>query len=219
MKPIIIFLLLCILGFISYDFYKDWNRFHAPEYHYQTDATIDKDYHDSSVVMDYHAAIQDLNSFIKLQWTANDIDVRLPEDDDLETTLAVEKYAEKLARVTYLEQKLAQSASYKSNGWNNQQIIDFENNHSSPEEIKTIKQKSLIKQLYNNHWENSQRIGAKNVLIFEIQKKLIAQGYDMSLDGVFAKATMEALADFESKNNLFPDGKIDVLTFEALMGN
>ncbi|GAK92920.1 hypothetical protein JCM19298_3408 [Nonlabens ulvanivorans] len=38
----------------------------------------------------------------------------------------------------------------------------------------------------------------------------------MSLDGVFAKATMEALANFESKNNLFPDG-IDVLSFEALL--
>ncbi|MEP0480303.1 MAG: peptidoglycan-binding protein, partial [Nonlabens sp.] len=131
MKPIIIFLLLCILGFVSYDFYKDWDRFHAPEYHYQTEVVIDKDYHDSSVVIDYHAAIQDLNSYVKLQWTANDIDVRLPEEDDLETTLAVEKYAQKLARVSYLEQKLAQSARYKSKGWNNQQIIDFENNHSS----------------------------------------------------------------------------------------
>ncbi|WP_298950279.1 peptidoglycan-binding domain-containing protein [uncultured Nonlabens sp.] len=217
MKPIIIFLLLCILGFISYDFYKDWSRFHSPEYHYKTEVTVDKDYHDPSVVMMYYDAITDLNSFIKLQWTANDIDVRLPEDDDLETTLAVEKYAQKLARVTYLEQKLAQSASYKSNGWNNQQIIDFENNHSSPEEIKAIEQKNLMKQLYSNHWEDSQRIGSKNALVFEIQKNLIARGYDMALDGVFAKDTTEALAHFESKNNLFPDGKIDVLTFEVLL--
>ncbi|MBF4983737.1 peptidoglycan-binding protein [Nonlabens mediterrranea] len=217
MKQLIIFILIIILGFIVYDFYKDWDRFHAPEYHYSTEAIIDQEYHNQDVVMMYHDAITDLNSFIKLQWTANDIDVRLPEDDDLETTLAVEEYAQKLSRVTYLEQKLAQSASYKSNGWNNQQIIDFENNHSNPEEIKAFDQKSLMKELYNNHWENSQRIGAKNVLIFEIQKILIARGYDISLDGVFAKATMEALANFESKNNLFPDGKIDVLTFEALL--
>ncbi|WP_397303059.1 peptidoglycan-binding protein [Nonlabens ulvanivorans] len=217
MKQLIILILIIILGFIVYDFYKDWDRFHAPEYHYSTETIIDQEYHNQDVVMMYHDAITDLNSFIKLQWTANDIDVRLPEDDDLKTTLAVEEYAHKLARVTYLEQKLAQSASYKSNGWNNQQIIDFENNHSSPEEIKTIGQKNLMKKLYNNHWENSQRIGAKNVLIFEIQKILIGRGYDISLDGVFAKATMEALANFESKNNLFPDGKIDVLTFEALL--
>lgn len=217
MKQLIILILITILGFIVYDFYKDWDRFHAPEYHYSTEAIIDEEYHNQDVVLMYHDAITDLNSFIKLQWTANDIDVRLPEDDDLETTLAVKEYAQKLARVTYLEQKLAQSANYKSKGWNNQQIIDFENNHSTPEEIKTIGQKSLLKQLYDNQWEISQRIGAKNALIYETQRILIAKGYDITLDGVFAKATMEALSDFESKNNLYPDGKLDVLTFEALL--
>ncbi|WP_438969264.1 peptidoglycan-binding domain-containing protein [Nonlabens sp.] len=39
----------------------------------------------------------------------------------------------------------------------------------------------------------------------------------MPLDGVFAQITSTALADFESKNNLYPDGKIDILSFNALM--
>lgn len=219
MKPIIIFLLLCILGFISYDFYKDWNRFHSPEYHYKTDLVIDDNYYDPSVVMYYHDAIEDLNSYVKLQWTANDIDVRLPEDDDLETTLAVKEYSQKLARVSYLEKKLEASASYKAKGWSNQQVIDFEENHDTPEDIVLAQKRKLMQDLFKEEVLNSQEIGSKSTLIFEIQKVLISKGYSIEPDGVFAKATMEALADFESKNNLFPDGKIDVLTFEALMSN
>ena len=46
---------------------------------------------------------------------------------------------------------------------------------------------------------------------------LINKGYEISLDGVFAKATSTALSEFEVKNNLYPDGKIDALTFHALM--
>lgn len=217
MKPIIIFLLLCILGFISYDFYKDWNRFHSPEYHYKTDLVIDDNYYDSTVVMYYHDAIQDLNSYVKLQWTANDIDVRLPEDDDLETTLAVKKYSQKLARVSYLERRLVQSSIYKKAGWNNQQIIDFEENHNTPEDIVLAQKRKLMQDLFKEEVLSSQKIGSKSSLIFEVQKALISKGYSIEPDGVFAKATMEVLSDFESKNNLFPDGKIDVLTFEALL--
>ncbi|MGJ8683384.1 MAG: peptidoglycan-binding domain-containing protein [Nonlabens sp.] len=217
MKQLIIFLLVIILGFIAYDFYKDWDRFHAPEYHYTTEAAIDASYHDQAVVRDYHEAIADLNTYVKLQWTANDIDVRLPEDDDLETQQAVKEYANKLAHVTYLQQKLEQSALYKKQGWSNEQIMAFENNQSSPEALKTQSQKALMNQLFKNEVGNSQRIGSKSALTFEIQKILIDKGYEIPLDGVFAQITSTALADFEAKNNLYPDGKIDALTFDALI--
>lgn len=217
MKQLIIFILIVILGFIGYDFYKDWARFNAPEYHYNSDTKIDKNYHDQSVVMDYHNAVADLNAFVKLQWTANDIDVRLPEKDDLETQTAVKEYAQKLGHVTYLEEKLAQSATYKSKGWDNYKIMAFENNQLSPELITKKKQRELLQQLYKSEAVTSQRIGAKSPLIFEVQKQLIDKGYDISLDGVFAQITSTALADFEAKNNFYPDGKIDALTFDALI--
>lgn len=217
MKQLLIFLLVIILGFITYDFYKDWKRFQSPNYHYTNDTAVDKNYHDQSVVMDYHNAITDLNAYVKLQWTTNDIDVRLPEYDDLETQIAVKEYAQKLGHVMYLEEKLTQSATYKSKGWDNSKIIAFENNQLSPELIAKKKQRELLQQLYKSERLISQRIGAKSPLIFEVQKQLINKGYKIPLDGVFAKITISALADFETKNNFYPDGKIDELTFNALI--
>lgn len=217
MKQLIILLLIIILGFIGYDFYKDWERFHAPNYHYTTDVTIDNDYHDQTVVLDYNKAITDLNTFVKLKWTASDIDVRAPESDDLETSQAVQEYGTKLARVSCLEKKLAQSAAYKKQGWNNQQILDFENNRSTPAMITKNRKIDLLHQLFNQEVTASQRIGSRSALIFEIQKLLIDKGYDIPLDGVFAQITSTALADFETKNNFYPDGKIDALTFDALI--
>lgn len=217
MKQLIIFLLVIILGFIAYDFYIDWERFQSPNYHYTSDNEVDQNYHDQSVVIDYHNAITDLNAFIKLQWTANNIDVRLPEYDDLETQMALKEYAQKIGHVTYLEKKLIQSAIYKSKGWDDGKIIAFENNQLSPELIAKKKQWELLQQLYKSEKSNSQRIGAKSPLIFEVQKQLINKGYKIPLDGVFAKITITALADFEAKNNFYPDGKIDVLTFDALI--
>ena len=67
MKQLIIFILIVILGFVAYDFYKDWARFHTPEYHYTTAASIDTDYHNQTVVKDYHTTVTDLNVFVKMQ--------------------------------------------------------------------------------------------------------------------------------------------------------
>lgn len=217
MKQVIIFLLALILGFLFYDFYKDWERFHAPNYFYESSDEVDLDYYDKMTVWDYEEAIQDLNTYVKLQWTANDIDVRSPEKDNLETQNAVKGYAQKLAKVKYLEKKLVSSAIHKAEGLTNKEIKAMDYNDSKPN--SSIKQdpKDSLKQLFKDQTSTSKTIGAKSALVYEVQKLLISKGYAIPLDGVFAQITSTALADFESKNNLYPDGKLDVLTFEALL--
>lgn len=219
MKQIIIFLLVVILGFIAYDFYKDWDRFNAPNYEYSAadSVTIDYDYYDKMTVWNYEEAVQDLNNYVKWQWTANDIDVRSPEEDDLETQNAVTTYSKKLAKVKYLEQKLVSSANHKAKGLSNVQIknLDYKELKSKMNTKSTANNPML--DLFKDQSEISKNLGSKSALIFEVQKLLIAKGYAIPLDGVFAQITSTALADFESKNNLYPDGKIDVLTFAALI--
>lgn len=216
MKQIIIFILVLILGFVAYDFYKDWERFHAPNYEYTTTNEIDLNYHDQAMVWDYEEAIHEVNSYVKLQWTANDIDVRLPEDDDLETQQAVKTYSKKLAKIKYLEQKLTQSALMKKDGTTNDQVKKAENNITISTD-NTSQLNSPLLDLYHNYIDQSKNLGSRNALIFEVQKLLNKQGYEIPLDGVYAQITSTALTDFESKNNLYPDGKIDILSFNALM--
>jgi hypothetical protein len=217
MKQIIIFILVLILGFVAYDFYKDWRRFQAPNYEYVSSEEVDLNYHDQSVVWDYEEAIQDVNSFVKQQWTVNDIDVRMPEENDLETKQAVSIYSKKLAKINYFEKKLIQSAQMKKDGATDDQIKAKENNTTIPDQNDSLQTVQPLLELYKNQISISKNIGSKSALIYEIQKLLNAQGYAIPLDGVFAQITVTALADFESKNNLYPDGKIDILSFNALM--
>ena len=93
MKQIIIFLLIVIAAIIGYGKYNQYKRYNSPEVNYTTDKMIDINYHDKEVVLKYHRAIENVNSFVMLQWSANSIDVRTPEDDDVETKVAVEMYS------------------------------------------------------------------------------------------------------------------------------
>ena len=101
MKQIIIFLLLNIAFFIGYGKYNQYKRYNSSEVNYKTEKKIDLEYHNQELVINYNKAIEELNSFVMLQWAANNIDVRTPEDDDTKTKDALTKYAKKLAIVNY----------------------------------------------------------------------------------------------------------------------
>ncbi|AUC84670.1 peptidoglycan-binding protein [Polaribacter sp. ALD11] len=214
MKQIIIILLLIIAFFIGYGKYNQYKRYNSPEVNYTIDKKIDLEYHNQELVINYNKVIEELNSFVMLQWTTNNIDVRTPEDDDTKTKFAVAKYAEKLAVVKYFEAKLEKSAILKEKGLSNEEIKFLEEtgtNLKSHQESLAI---NKIKGLFNA--SKNMRNGEKSPLIFEVQKRLIAQGYNLKNDGIFKKETMTALKNFERKNKLFADGYLDVLTLDAL---
>ncbi|MDX6746298.1 peptidoglycan-binding domain-containing protein [Polaribacter sp. PL03] len=214
MKQIIIILLLVITFFIGYGKYKQYKRYNSPEVSYKVDKRIDLEYHNQEFLMNYNKAIEDLNSFVMLQWTANDIDVRTPEDDDNETKNAVNKYADKLAIVKYFENKLEKSAILKENGLTNLEIKFLEETGTNLKSHQESLAVDKIKRLFNS--SSKIKYGEKSPLIYEVQKKLIAKGYKITKDGVFKEDTINILKIFEEKNNLFADGYLDLLTLDAL---
>ena len=48
-------------------------------------------------MLNYYEAVEELDSYIMLEWSAKDIDVRAPENDDIQTKTAVKNYSKKLA--------------------------------------------------------------------------------------------------------------------------
>ena len=214
MKQIIILLLIIIASIIGYGKYSDYKRYNAPEVNYRTEAQIDVAYHDQVLLLNYNEAIEDLNGYVMLQWTANEIDVRTPEDDNLESKNAVEKYAKKLAKVRYYEAILENSLQLKEKGLSNTQIkfieekgIDIE---TYQRKLKYEKIKSLLTtnvKLYN---------GSKNAIIYEVQKELNNKGYQLTIDGVYRIETLNAIKKFEESNNLLADGLLDELTVEMI---
>lgn len=212
MKQIIIFLLLVILGFVVYDFYYDYKRFHTEEARYTIPANIDADYYDQQTVLNYRQAVEELDDYVLQQWVANDIDLRNPEDDDADTRLALKKYAQKKALIATLEDKLMASYELKKTGLSNDKIKALL--HGAKQDNAAIYRKML-----ETVPSATLQIGAKGVLVYEMQKRLKNLGYDLPADGIYSIITTNVLKEFELQNELFADGVLDLVTFEELFAN
>ncbi len=214
MKQIIIFLLIIILALIGYGKYRQYKRYNAPEVNYKTDKKIDVNYHNQEFLYNYYKAVEELDSYVMLQWTANGIDVRTPEEDDNQTKIAVETYAKKLAKVNYYEAILENSFNLKQNGLSNIEVKTIEEEGIDLETFKEQEEFAKIKNLYNPNVNLYN--GEKNAIIYEVQKRLVSLGDSIKIDGVYRIETLNAIKNFETKNNLLADGYLDVLTIDLL---
>ncbi len=214
MKQLIILLLLIIAFIIGFGKYQQYKRYNSPNVDYNTEKNLDLEYHNQELILNYYKAIEDLNSFVMMQWTTNGIDVRTPEDDDEVTKLAISKYAKKLATIKYYETKLEKSAALKKEGLSNKEIKFLEENGTDLKAYLHQQKVNKIKSMFNV--DNKMVYGQKSALIYEVQKKLLASGIKLKVDGLYKIETLNAIKTFEEKNNLYPDGLLDVLTLDAL---
>ena len=214
MKQLIILLLLIIAFFIGYGQYTQYKRFNSPNVDYKTTKKIDLAYHNQETVINYYKAVEDANSFVKMQWTVNNIDVRTPEDDTEEIKWALKKYSEKIATIKYYEDKLENSTILKAEGLSNKEVKYLEQTGVNLKSYNKLLAKNKIKSLFNADKEIT--YGKKSSLIYEVQKELNLQGFQINLDGFYKTETLDALKKFQEKNNLFADGVLNVLTLDAL---
>ena len=218
MKQIIIALLAIILIILGFNLYSNYKRFHSPESDYVSNQKIDLKYYDAVTLQNYYQAIEDANSYVKMAWANDDVDVRNPEDDDDDTKAIVSGYTKKLGIIKLYEEKLVQSAKMKNEGLNDKDVIAFEESGCKPKEYNEfIKRKFLVETFTSNPEKYSLKIGDYGSFIFELQKLLVKKGYTIPVDGVFRDITLKAIGQFEQKNNLLPDGKIDAITLNYLM--
>ena len=200
MKAIIIFLLVIIVAILGYNFYNTWERFHPPNYHYTSEFVVPVNHTNKELLLNYHEAVEKLNGYVITQWSINDIDVRNPESDDDATKAAVSEYAKVLASVHYFEGQLKAPTS------------------ASIKPSKDNAKKALIeKMFYINPLQNEFKLGERSALIYEVQRILIETGASIAHDGHYRAETQTALKKFEEQNGLFPDGKMDALTLDALL--
>jgi hypothetical protein len=214
MKQIIIFLLLVITSLIGYGIYTDYKRYNLPDVNYETDKNIDTSYHNKELLYNYYEAIKNLESYIMMQWSANEIDLRTPEDDDIETKNALETYAKKLAKVNYYEAILENSFLLKDKGLTNDEIKFIEEKGIDIATYKRKLKNDKIKILFNP--DKNIYNGSKNTIIYEVQKELNNRGHKIQMDGIYRVETLNAIKKFEEKHHLFADGLLDELTIEMM---
>ncbi|WP_299883354.1 peptidoglycan-binding domain-containing protein [uncultured Lacinutrix sp.] len=218
MKKILIFILVVIILIFAYSEYKEYQRFHPKNANIIASNTIDLDYHNKETIFNYYRALENANNYMQMQWSVNGIDVRSPEDDNEETNLAVSKYGEKVAKLNYFKNILERSKKLKSEGYSNKDIKSFETQGLTTKaytlKINKEKYKQMILEMMP---EKALFSGERNQFVYEIQKLLVKKGYDIPIDGVYKNVTSDALMLFEEKNNLFTDGKIDLISLNLLL--
>lgn len=218
MKKILLFILAVIILMFAYSEYKEYQRFHPKNANIKPSEAIDVNYYNQDMVYNYYSALETANNYMQMQWSANEIDVRSPENDDEETQFVVTEYGKKVAKVNYYKSILEQSKTLKSQGLTNDDIKLFETKGISILEYNQAKAQLQEKQLLLDMMPKKDLFSReKSAFIYEMQKLLVKKGYDIPVDGVYENITSEALKSFEVKNNLFPDGKIDIKTLKALM--
>lgn len=201
---------------IGYGQYNQYERFALGNYEYQSIDGIDLNYHSKALTLDYYEAIEDLNNYIITEWSANSIDVRVPDSNDAETQVATKVYTKKLALVKYFEGLLLQSSELKSKGMTNQDVRSYEEDGVTIDDKLRHAHKTKIMGMFGNV-SSTVKMGDKSAFVYEIQKLLKAKGHDVTLDGVYKDLTIEAIIAFETAHNLYPDGKLDLFTLEQLL--
>jgi hypothetical protein len=217
MKQIIITLLVILLLILGFNLYSDYKRFHSPGSDYVSTQKIDLNYYDSTTLQNYYQAIEEVNAYVRTAWANDDVDVRNPEDDD-DTKAVVSGYTKKLGILKLYENKLVQSAKMKSEGFNDKDVIAFEESGFKGKDYNEfIKRKFLMDTFKSNPEKYSLKVGDFNSFVFELQKILVKKGYNIPVDGLFRDITLKAVGAFEQKNGLFADGKVDAVTLDYLL--
>ncbi|MGB1307482.1 MAG: peptidoglycan-binding domain-containing protein [Oceanihabitans sp.] len=215
MKKLLITIIVLIILIFAYSQYKEYKRFHPEFVNYNSSKLIDVNYPNKEVLINYYQAIESLNNFVITKWSTSEIDVRSPKKDNPETKIALEEYANKKATVKFYEAILEQSKMLKEKGLDNTEIKIIEEKGTTKEALQKEQYTNTIKKMF--HSNIGIAIGEKSAFVFEIQKLLVKKGYDIPVDGAYKTITSNAIQDFETKQNLFPDGKLDVITLEALL--
>jgi peptidoglycan hydrolase-like protein with peptidoglycan-binding domain len=118
--------------------------------------------------------------------------------------------------VKYYEGQLLLSARLKKEGVNNADVKSYQDDGITKGEKLNQDRKERLFALFGNV-SNTVKLGDNGPLVFEIQKLLKSKGQDVIVDGVFKEMTAKAILTFEQEQKLYPDGKLDVFTFEKLL--
>ncbi|MCI4669307.1 MAG: peptidoglycan-binding protein [Bacteroidia bacterium] len=206
MKNLFFLVIIITLPLIAFFQFQNWRKFHPPkDYTEVPSQEIDPNYHDSETVLNYYTSLQQAATYARYCWKEHRVDVRSDYPADSKKQIYLKTYQNYLGHAQMLKQKLINSADWKKQGYSNEEIKILESEGELPFDIKHLLTNKVVA-----------KIGDENQLVYEVQKKLVNQGYTMPIDGVFKSETQEALKTFQNDQELFPSGILDRLTLEKL---
>ncbi|MDN5204476.1 peptidoglycan-binding domain-containing protein [Fulvivirgaceae bacterium BMA10] len=207
MKRLALIIITISLVVIAYFQYKkhQW-KMNLVEYDYAVSKNIDANYYNPELVRQYYDNVFKLKTFVRSQWRNHGIDVLHPNDDS-ESLDAVDYFNRLQSLTKSIESKLEHSKTLKDQGFDNLAIQYIAEHGISPKNYGLINNQDYI----------GLQAGDLNANVWELQKILINQGYDIPKDGKFGPETESALKDLQEKNDMFPSGIVDRNTLKLIL--
>lgn len=212
MKKIIWSLIIVFLSVTLLFQYKKYKRYNPPAYfNYVVKDSIDVNYYNPIAVQQYFENAYQIGSFARQLWFNKGIDINFLDESKHESIPAKKYYKTLLATTHILEQKLIKSYKLKQQGYTNNEIKRIMEEGIPSDKIGH--QQAINAMLFINKL----KIGDVGQNTWALQKLLITKGYDIPKDGSFGIETHNAIINFQRKNDLYPNGIINIATIKELV--
>jgi hypothetical protein len=214
--PKLIFSALLVIIVASWAFhrYSQHKKYeNISRFDYLPKDSIDYCYYDPSTLATYLDNCDQLTDMAKALWLKDGIDVSNTKNAYGESQSKINRYNSLLRYTRLLEAKLSESKDLKDQGLGNdviEAILDkgitigaVENERDKMADYEFLKGKNVSAHSPPNE-------------IWELQKLLNANDYNINIDGVFNPSTDSALLDFQHSNNIYPSHSCDDITLKKL---
>lgn len=216
-SPLKVFLLLFLFTLIGLGIYRRYEVHQRYEnisrFDYASQDSVDYGYYDQNTLRVYLDNCDKLTTIAKSLWLKDGIDVTATRKGYGEAQSQINRYYTLLKYTRSIEDKLIQSQDMKDQGLTNDDIKIILDKDITIGAVESEKDKMAAYEFLKG---KNVSASSKPNEIWELQKLLNANDYNLSINGIYDASTDSALLDFEKDNNLYPAHSCDDLTLRKL---
>lgn len=208
---VLIVLIIAAWGYHRYTMHKRYEN--ISRFDYLPNDSIDYNFYDQNALATYLDNCNDLTSMAKTTWLKNGVDIRTAKTGYGEIQSKINRYNALLRYTKVIEARMAESRDLREQGLGNEEIEAILDKGITIGAVENERDKMAAYDFLKGR--NVSAHSPKNE-IWELQKLLNANDYNINISGVFDAATDSALLDFQKSNNLYPSPSCDDMTLKKL---
>jgi hypothetical protein len=213
-KFIFAVIVLLVIGSWGYHRYAEHKKYeNISRFDYLPKDSIDYNYYDQATLTTYLGNCTKLTDLAKTLWLRSSIDIHTAKTAYGESQSNINRYNTLLKYTRILEAKLAESKDLKDQGLSNDMIEVILDKGITIGAVENEKDKLAAYDFLKG--KNVSTHSPKNE-IWEMQKLLNGNDYNIGITGLFDASTDSALLDFQKSNNIYPSHTCDDITLKKL---
>jgi hypothetical protein len=213
-KLFVVIVFLSLAAYCVYHRYSQHKKYeNISRFDYLPKDSIDYSYYDPAALHIYLDNCTKLTDLAKTIWLKSGVDIKTNQTGYGETQSRINRYKALLKYTKILESRLTESKDLKDQGLGNDVIEVIQDKGITIGAVESDRDKLAA---YN--FLKGKNTGPRSPAneIWEVQKLLNDNDYNVRINGTFDAATDSALLDFQKSNNFYPTHICDDLTLKKL---